>query len=1222
MNRSVTGVPDRGTSGSARTTGTRPGVSTLAILLASGLALRLIIAYLLPGSGFTIDVNSFTAWANDLAKNGAYGFYDRPFFHDYTPGYLYVLWLVGLVGQVLGGIGDLIKVPAILSDVALAWLAHRLVRDLAGSERRALLAAAIVLVNPITWLDSTIWGQVDSFGVIFLLLGLRELWFDRPERAAVLATMAAVVKPQLGILVPIVAVVVIRRALLPVRDDAEGSLARAELGLDEMDTHDDPIAQASGGATEVERDRRPSLLVRLRGWEARTDRPVRIVTTGLAGLLTAAILSAPFGLSVIDLLAQVAKTAGGYAYLTVNAYNPWALFTNAAGNGLAATGSWLCDSIAFDPTTGVGCTAGQETLIGPVWAVFVGTGLLLAVIAVTCVLVARHPDRRTILVGLTVLAIAFFVVPTRVHERYLYPFFALGAVLAAVSLRWRVAYLILTLANGANIYVVLTILYPDQVSNISDWLGLGGAIRSPQGVAIVALAHLLVFLWALAQLRPAARRRLAAEAAEASVDEDRWIEDQLEPAVDDPTGVEGAPRGAGPAPWAAVAGGQLASVRPSDGLDAAVSWAPMVHEPATGTGVLGWARARLLARPFRPDRSRMLDAEPHGRFDRLDIWVVAVLVVSALVLRTWRLSDPPQMHFDEVYHARTATEFLQKWRYGMDHDIYEWTHPHLAKYAMAGGIVLFGDDQVTAQSQLDTSVRDAVVERRWADPSLPNARAGDRLYVATGSEVRAYDLATRAQVATIVAPDAVALAVDASNHTLYVGTSAGAILSVDTSVELDALRDPAGVGAGTPVVEAQAFANAGAAVRHLVVGADGSYVAAATDRLVTFDAASGERLGQLDVPGLAAIADAGTADVLVATPAQVADPAAAAAALVPIVGGDAATYRRLLTSQASEVTLAGGVTTDQQTKIEAAAEGALAGVSVEPRPRLAATGTDGVTFVAPAGATKTGCINLNSAAAGLSYVTGVDDPKLYVADGAAIAIVDLGADATKAPTLSTTMPMPGVVRDTAWDAATLMVHALGRTSDGTADTIYVIEPHANDVYADARLPFSEAAWALDVAPDYPTSDRQQILALSADGAVAAVDAGNNAFSWRLPGVLLRRADRSGSSSCCAGCSSDDARRGHRRVAGPGRRHVLRPVADRHERRLRGPLHRRRVHAVRRALDRRLAQARAFWVAMPIIGRAARTGARVQVGRAYAHRRAGDPHPCPLGPRSRGRHRWA
>ena len=66
----------------------------------------------------------------------------------------------------------------------------------------------------------------------------------------------------------------------------------------------------------------------------------------------------------------------------------------------------------------------------------------------------------------------------------------------------------------------------------------------------------------------------------------------------------------------------------------------------------------------------------------------------------FRLSEPYQMHFDEVYHARTATEFLQDWRYGMSHDIYEWTHPHLAKYAMAGGIVAWGDDRVSGTSSL------------------------------------------------------------------------------------------------------------------------------------------------------------------------------------------------------------------------------------------------------------------------------------------------------------------------------------------------------------------------------------------------------------------------------------------------------------------------------------------------------------------------------------------
>ena len=52
-----------------------------------------------------------------------------------------------------------------------------------------------------------------------------------------------------------------------------------------------------------------------------------------------------------------------------------------------------------------------------------------------------------LVVAVTFLALAFFVLPTRVHERYLFPFFALGAILAAISVRWRVAYVVLRCAT-------------------------------------------------------------------------------------------------------------------------------------------------------------------------------------------------------------------------------------------------------------------------------------------------------------------------------------------------------------------------------------------------------------------------------------------------------------------------------------------------------------------------------------------------------------------------------------------------------------------------------------------------------------------------------------------------------------------------------------------------------------------------------------------------------
>jgi hypothetical protein len=460
------------------------------VVLAAGLALRLIIAQLIPGSGFDVDIGAFRFWASNLASNGPFGFYQRPFFHDYTPGYLYVLWAVGIFGNLLGGVGDLIKVPPILADLGIGWLAWSMVRELGGRDRLALGAAFVAVVNPISWFDSVVWGQVDSFGVVFLLLGLREVWRDRPERAAIFAVIAAVIKPQLGILIPLVAVVTIRRALRP-----------------------------DGGFGDADR----------------TGRPIRILTTALAGFITAWVLCLPFGLSVFEfssqapfirsgLLEQIAKTAGGYPYLTVNAYNLWAIVPGDTGNSLASAGTWICDFAGDAQKCGAG-----SAVFGGIPAVLVGTTLLLASIALILWVLARRPDRLTVLVGLAVLALAFFVVPTRVHERYGYPFFAVGVILAAVSWRWRWAYVALTAATFANMYVVLTTLYPNNPSVI-DWLGIGGAIRSQVGVTIVAVAHAGAFLWAFAQLRRDGREALADELAMSSgaQPEGAWL-DELEP---------------------------------------------------------------------------------------------------------------------------------------------------------------------------------------------------------------------------------------------------------------------------------------------------------------------------------------------------------------------------------------------------------------------------------------------------------------------------------------------------------------------------------------------------------------------------------------------------------------------------------------------------------------------------------------------------------------------
>ncbi len=571
----------------------------------------------------------------------------------------------------------------------------------------------------------------------------------------------------------------------------------------------------------------------------------------------------------------------------MNAYNPWAMIVSDTGASLAGTGQWVCDAALGAEQCGAG-----SAVFGVVPAIAIGIALLVGAFLVVLWVVAREPDRLTLLVGLAVLALAFFVLPTRVHERYGYPFFALAIILAAISPRWRVAYAVLSVATFANMYVVLTTLYTDNPS-ISDWLGIGPAIRSQAGVALVVLLHTLAFVWCAFQLRTGARDRLADELERASIEP--WEAEAVADGRDDRRPLDRSPEPPG-----------QPQARPGVGVPAAASVAPVAGGGATATagsavalatmptwsrplgfaesGVVGWFRDRLGERPIRPDRSATLRGEGGGRIDRLDLWILAILVIASLTLRTFRLPEPFQMHFDEVYHARTATEFLQDWRYGISHDIYEWTHPHLAKYGMALGIMAWGEDHVSATSNLGVPVRASVIEPRRDDETLPGGRAGERLHVATGSEIRTYDLRSRELISTVPAPGVSALTIDPNGEQLVAGFDDGRVATLGlTSIGPDAAA--AGV---TP----QPLGQVAAAVDLLYVTKDGTTVMVGSgDRLEALDIVTGAAAGGLDVPGLADLADGGNGAALVATTAELGDHAAEAAVLAELLGGDAAEYQ-------------------------------------------------------------------------------------------------------------------------------------------------------------------------------------------------------------------------------------------------------------------------------------------------------------------------------------------
>jgi Gpi18-like mannosyltransferase len=172
---------------------------SLWVVLCVALALRLLFAFTV--FGFPPDIACFEGWAKQAAEIGLSRFYFGETFADYPPGYIYVLFFLGHLKRLLH-LRDfsppslvLLKLPAILADLALAVLLFALARKRLGEPRAEFLFAAFAL-NPAVGLDSALWGQVDAVFVLPLLLGVLFLLEQRIELSAIFFALALLIKPQ------------------------------------------------------------------------------------------------------------------------------------------------------------------------------------------------------------------------------------------------------------------------------------------------------------------------------------------------------------------------------------------------------------------------------------------------------------------------------------------------------------------------------------------------------------------------------------------------------------------------------------------------------------------------------------------------------------------------------------------------------------------------------------------------------------------------------------------------------------------------------------------------------------------------------------------------------------------------------------------------------------------------------------------------------------------
>src|SRR5688500_8156722 len=612
----------------------------LTTILVLGLALRFFIAGVyLPQSGLANDIGAYTAWAMRVASIGPGEFYEAGYFSDYPPGYMYVLWFLGSVGQALAPIlgqdatRGLVKLPGILADAGVAWLLFVVCRRWGGElvdrgrfpvrpGTLGIVAATIYLFNPGTIFDSAVWGQIDSVGTLVLLATIYALARGWTEVAAFGAVLALLVKFQFAFLVPVVAVVGLRRRLL---------------------------GRSSDPAHDGRRD------------------PLRVLTSVAVGVVTLAVLMLPFGMTLYaplaggdprgllgilpaadpstSLIGKFAEAATTYDGLTVNAFsmwrNPW---------------SGLGDTFQRGDDAAIGLVLGSLALS---WQQ-VGTLLFVAVALLALILVARRDDLTGIVLASLLIAVAFFVLPTRVHERYLFPALALAAPLVLSGRAWPWAYAALSLVFFANIYWVYT----------EDWSWTGMVVNPganglpmPQDPLLTSTLLTDWGIWFLVLTAVVTLAWLAWRALSAI----RHPSPEPAPAV--PATGDRAPRA------------EEGAATPADG------------EPATpAVAALRW---------LQPNPADAYLREPTRRLDRRDALLLLGLVAFALVFRLWRLDVPRGHHFDEVYHARSAAEWLSNWQNDWDRDVYEWTHPMLAKYLIAAGMVVADPNKVVGSSELD-----------------------------------------------------------------------------------------------------------------------------------------------------------------------------------------------------------------------------------------------------------------------------------------------------------------------------------------------------------------------------------------------------------------------------------------------------------------------------------------------------------------------------------------
>lgn len=317
-------------------------------------------------------MDDWFAWAIRLNSVGYGQFYSNQVFSDYTPGYMYVLSLLGFLKSLLQINAQtfyfLLKLPAILTEITLGILIYKELKS-SVSIFYGRLAAGLIFLNPALIFNSSVWGQIDGILALCLFLTIYYLKNKKLILSSILLGVSLLIKPQTIAILPIF------------------------------------------------------LLFTLSNFSLKN-----IIKISLPFLLILYIFSLPFFTNnpLIGLANLIVTTANQYSYTSLFAYNFWGV-----------VGFWIADTQIWN---GLSYQTWGYILLITYWIII---GYF-------------YFKKKLSLFTLAALAtLGFFFLPTKVHERYLYPAIVF-LILATAYFKSR---LLLVLTGLLSLLYLLNLYY-------------------------------------------------------------------------------------------------------------------------------------------------------------------------------------------------------------------------------------------------------------------------------------------------------------------------------------------------------------------------------------------------------------------------------------------------------------------------------------------------------------------------------------------------------------------------------------------------------------------------------------------------------------------------------------------------------------------------------------------------------------------------------------------